>query len=163
VEPAVASADLLATVRDARARWDALLARVPRERMTEPGLPGGWSVKDVVAHVAWGEREAAGVVEARALVGSELWKLDQDARNAAVHAEQRDRPLDEVLADARQVFATYLAALESLSEDELNDARHFRDMPADWRPWRVLYDPHHYDAHAADIAAWLDDRLPGPA
>jgi uncharacterized protein (TIGR03083 family) len=163
VERAVARAELLAMVRQARARWDALLARVPRERMTEPGLPGGWSVKDVVAHVAWGEREAAGVVAARALVGSELWKLDQDERNAAVHAQERDRPLDEVLADAERVFASYLVGLASLSEEELNDPRHFRDMPADWRPWRVLYDPHHYDAHAADIAAWLEDRPPNPS
>jgi uncharacterized protein (TIGR03083 family) len=153
---AIGKAELLAMVRRARAEWDALLAGVPRERVTEPRLPGGWSVKDVVAHMAWGEREAIGVVAARALVGSELWRLDEDARNAAVYAENRERPLDEVLAEAQDVFDRYLAALESLSEAELNDASRFDRMPADWRPWRVLYDPHHYAHHAADVRAWLE-------
>jgi hypothetical protein len=49
VERAVTGADPRAMVRDARARWDALLARDPRERMAEPGRPGGWSVEDAVA------------------------------------------------------------------------------------------------------------------
>jgi uncharacterized protein (TIGR03083 family) len=151
-------AELLAMVREARARWEAVLARVPRERLTEPGLPGGWSVKDVIAHIAWGEREAIGVVAARALVGSDLWRLDQDARNAAVREQERGRPLDEVLADARTTFDRFVAALASLDSDQLNDARHFKDMPTDWEPWRVLYDPHHYDHHSGDIAAWLDAR-----
>jgi hypothetical protein len=109
----------------------------------------------VLAHIAWGEREAIGLVRARALVGSDLWRLSEDERNAAVHAQNRARPLDDVLAESATVVDEYVAALESLSEDELNDPAHFTGMPPTWRPWRTLYDPHHYAHHAADLRAWL--------
>src|SRR5438132_11775279 len=87
-----------------RRNWDEIVGRVPRERMTEPMVPGGWSVKDVVAHVTWSEREMIGVLRQRALVGSPLWGLDQDSRNAIVFAENRDRGLEDVLADERQGY-----------------------------------------------------------
>jgi hypothetical protein len=150
--------ELLASIRDGHARWSAVLAEVPRARMTEPGLPGGWSVKDVLAHIAWGQREAVGLVRARALVGSELWRLSDDERNAIVVAQNRGRPLDEVLEESARVFRDYLAAVEGLSEEELNDPRHFAGMPGDWRPWRTVHDPEHYAHHTADLRAWLDAK-----
>jgi uncharacterized protein (TIGR03083 family) len=155
VIPPVAKADLLRQIRAARSEWDALVASIPRGRLTEPGLPGGWSVKDVLAHIAWGQRENVGVVRARALVGSELWRLGEDERNAVVYAQNRDRLLDDVLAESERIHAEYLAALASLSEDELNDPAGLPSMPPGWRPWRILYDPGHYAHHAADVRAWL--------
>ena len=109
----------------------------------------------MIAHITWGKREGIGLIRARALVGSDLWRLSEDDRNAAVYAQNKDRPLDDVLAESHQVHTDYLAALESLSEEELNDPAHFKGMPPTWRPWRTLYDPHHYPHHAADIRAWL--------
>jgi uncharacterized protein (TIGR03083 family) len=155
MEPTVTSSDLLAEIRAARADWDALIASVPREGLTEPGLPGGWTIKDVLAHIAWGEREAVGLVRARALVGSDLWRLSDDECNAIVYEQNSGRPLDEVLAESSRVHADYVAALESLTDEELNDPAHFNGMPATWRPWRTVHDPHHYPQHAADIRAWL--------
>src|SRR5687768_9949073 len=74
----------LADLRTERAAWDALLAEIPIERMEEPNAIGDWTVKDVIAHVAWGEREMVGVLRQRALVGSELWNLDNETRNQAI-------------------------------------------------------------------------------
>src|SRR5256885_17248131 len=88
----------------ARGEWEAALAGIAEERMTEPLLEGGWSVKDVVAHVCWSEREMVGVIRERALVGSDLWALDLDARNAIVRDQNRDRPLAEVLAEERATW-----------------------------------------------------------
>jgi len=34
---------------------------VGKPRMTELGLPGGWSVKDVIAHITWYERKMVGM------------------------------------------------------------------------------------------------------
>jgi uncharacterized protein (TIGR03083 family) len=152
------SSELLRSVRAGRAEWDAALDGLPRSALTEPGLPGGWSVKDVLAHIAWGQREAVGVVRGRALVGSELWRVSDDERNAVVHAQNRDRALDDVLADSETTYGEYVAALASLTDDELNDPARFAGMPSDWRPWRTLYDPHHYAHHAADVRAWRAER-----
>src|SRR5215472_12607143 len=115
----------LDTLHTVRAQWEELLAEVGEARMTQPGVAGEWSVKDIIAHVTWPEREMVGIVQARALVGSELWDLAQDERNAAVAAQQGDRPLHEVLAEERQVYRQLLEAVQDLSDEELLDPSHF--------------------------------------
>ena len=154
--------DFFDTLHAARGRWDALVEGIPAERMAEPGLPGGWSVKDTIAHVTWSEREMVGVIRERALVGSPLWALDQDARNAAVYEEHRDRPLAEVMADERAVWAELLPALESLTGEDLTDRARFREMdglPPDVLPWHIFAGStfRHYDDHSATIRAWLGE------
>lgn len=149
----------LGALRESRARWEAVLAEVGEARMTAPDTMGeGWSVKDVVAHVAWFEREVLGILEAGALVGSDLWNLPTDERNAAVHELVRSRPLAEVLADAADVYARFEAAVAALNDEQLNDPALYEAMPADWQPWAILAQNsyEHYDHHAADLRAWLD-------
>lgn len=153
--------DFLDKVNTARLEWDTVIARVPVDRLTEPGLAGGWSVKDLIAHVAWSEREMIGVIRERALVGSPLWELSQDERNAAVFAENRDRPLADVLAEERTLWDELRPGLESLTDDDLNDPSHFRDLTEaipGVPPWQIFAGSTfaHYDDHARDIRAWLD-------
>lgn len=131
------------------------LRRVPRERLAEPSLEHGWSVKDVLSHIAWGEREAAGMLRAKALVGSPYWRLSEDERNAAVQREYRDRALAEVEGDFDRAFTELTAEIQAASEHDLNDPGRFaglvQSIPG-WRPWRVAYDPDHYSNHAQQIA-----------
>jgi hypothetical protein len=84
---------LLSMIQSARAHWDALLAAIPQAWMTEPGVEGEWSIKDIIAHIAWGERESLRVAQAHAVVGSDLWRLPEDERNAAVFEQNRRREL----------------------------------------------------------------------
>jgi hypothetical protein len=145
---------LLATIRADRARFDKTLGRIPRERLTDGILPGGWSVKDVLSHIAWGDREGIGVARARALVGSELWDLPEDERNEAVVLESQLRDLHEVLSEYRTSFDEYLSAIGELSDEDLNEPERIRDLSEripGWRPWRVLYDPGHYEEHGRTI------------
>jgi uncharacterized damage-inducible protein DinB len=153
--------EFLAKVRAARADWEATLARIPEGRLTEAGLAGGWSAKDTIAHVTWSEREMVGVIRERALVGSPLWALGQDERNAAVYAENRDRQLAEVLAEARAVWAELLPGLESLSDADLHDPTRFRklaELGPGVVPWQIFAGSTfaHYEEHAAELRAWLD-------
>jgi hypothetical protein len=153
--------DFLDRLSVARSEWEAVLAGVPERRMAEPGLPGGWSVKDAVAHVCWSEREMVGVIRQRALVGSPLWALDQDARNAVVYEENRDRPLDEVLAEERATWAELRPALDSLGDEDLVDRARFPgmdDLPAGVLPWHVFAGStfRHYQDHAGAIRSWLE-------
>ena len=145
---------LLGLIRRDRRRFDATLARVPLNRLKEPILPGGWSVKDVLAHIAWGDREDAGVARSRALVGSDLWELSDDERNAVVVRDSRSRPLEEVLEEYRDSFAEYVTAITSLSDEDLNDPSRITSLAErvpGWTPWRVLYDPDHYRDHREAI------------
>jgi muconolactone delta-isomerase len=150
--------ELLDTMRDRRAAWDALIAQADGERMTRPGVAGEWSVKDIVAHVTWAESETAQILQPRGSVGSQLWELPEDERNAVVFELNRDRPLSEVLAESAEVFRRLLDAVQALSQEDLNDAARFQDMPLSEIPWRIVVANSfaHYYQHMPAIRAWLD-------
>lgn len=151
-------ATFIEAIRSGRKQWDDLLAEIDESRMLEPMEEGGWSVKDTIVHNTWNEREMIGVCQQRALVGSDLWNLPQDERNARPVEEKRDVPLSEILAESQQVYAQFFEAAQTLSDEDLNDARRFRDMPEDWVPWQLIagssFD--HYPGHIAIIRRWLD-------
>ena len=150
-------ATFIETLHAGRAEWEALLAEVGEARMLLPGTAGEWSVKDVIAHVMWSEREMVGVMQTHALVGSDLWDLPEDERNAIMVAEQCDRPLQEVLTEEQQVYAQFLEAVQALSDEDFTDPRRFREMPEQWLPWRILAGCSfaHYRQHTPSIRAWL--------
>ena len=161
----VAKDQLLARIRDDRASFDRVLSVVPSSRLTDPVLPGGWSVKDVLAHIAWGDREAIRVIRSRAMAGSQLWALSEDERNAAVVRASRSQPLETVLVEYRDAFDSYVAALEDLREADMNEPAHIEGLAEripGWRPWRVLYDPNHYAEHRRTLEATFGKaRSPG--
>jgi len=150
-------ATFIETLNAGRAEWEALLAEVGEARMLQPGAAGEWSVKDVIVHVMWGERGMVGVMQAHALVGSDLWNLPEDERNAIMVAEQRDRPLHDVLTEEQQVYAQFLQGVQALSDEDFTDARRFREMPEQWLPWQVLAGCSfaHYRQHMPSIRNWL--------
>ncbi len=152
--------ELVDTLRRERAEWDALIARVGLERLDVAGVAGAWTTRDVVAHVTWTERETVGILRARALVGSDLWNLPLEERNAVIFEQNRHRPSREVLAEAAAVFQDLLAAIDALSEEDLTDPARFRGFPPDWVPWRVvaINTYHHYEHHAPGIQAWLETQ-----
>jgi hypothetical protein len=126
--------------------------------MTIPGALGKWSVKDLVAHITWSEREMVGMLAARALLGSDLWNLTNDERNEIVYQQNHDRPLDEVLAESKAVYAHLFELISAMSAAELNDPGQFAAMPAGWLPWRVIAGNTyiHYREHAQNLKDWLD-------
>src|SRR4051812_25757537 len=85
----------LEKLRAARTEWDALLQGISSAQMVELGAYGNWSVKDVVAHVTWYEREMVDLLRERRLDGSDLWLLPHTERNEAIYRENRSRSLDD--------------------------------------------------------------------
>ncbi len=141
-----------------RADWEALLAELDADQLTQPGAAGEWSIKDIIAHVTWHEREMVGVLRARALVGSDLWNLPLDERNAVIYEQNRHRSLDDVRTEAETVFQQLLEGLQDISDDELADPGRFRDIPAEWQPWKIMAENsfEHYRDHRSQIRAWRD-------
>jgi hypothetical protein len=156
---AITRDQFLAALREGRARWEAALAAIPAARMEEPGVSsdGRWSPKDVIGHVLWHEREMIGVVQARALVGSELWQRPLAERNQLIYASYQEQSLADVLAGAAAAWRTLLPLLEGLSEAELNDPARFAEMPPEWVPWDLIAGNtyRHYAEHAEQIERWL--------
>src|SRR5262245_35387217 len=151
-------AAFLADLDAERARWDAALAQVDEARLRQMSTAGEWSIKDLVAHVTWFEREMVNMLRKRALAGSDLWNLPQDERNAAIYAENRDRTPGEVLDEARRVYAELRELLTSVTSEDLADPGRFRDMPPTWIPWRVLAENtyEHYRDHLKQLLAAIE-------
>ncbi|HUS14404.1 MAG TPA: ClbS/DfsB family four-helix bundle protein [Chloroflexia bacterium] len=160
-------AELLARMHAGRAEWDALLGQVPEERLTEPALADGWSLKDLIAHVSAYEQWTADQLRAAGRGEREMVIRPQDppadepydmnANNARIYAANRDRPLAEVLAESPLAFQALVDAIEALPEDLLTGP----DRVAWTRGGSLLdivpeqsYD--HYAQHAADVRAFLE-------
>ena len=128
------------------------------DMMLKPGVEGHWSVKDILAHVVWYEREIVGVLTARAFVGSDLWALPLDERNAGVYEEIRNMTLEEVRAESARVFPQLLEQLEALPEDAYGDPSCFPGMPAEWEPWFIIAGNtfNHYPDHTQSLKQLLE-------
>jgi hypothetical protein len=143
-------ATLLSKVRESKAEWNAALAEVSREQRMLAELGGGWTAKDIVAHITWSEREMATLMRLRSMEGaSPLWAKPWDERNNAIYQENRERPLHEVMTEAEETWRELLEGLEGLSDEDLVDPNRFAGMPADWVPWEIIAQNtyEHYTEH----------------
>jgi hypothetical protein len=147
---------LIDKIRQSRAELDALLAGMDPSLMARAGATGDWSVKDVIAHITWHEREMLNVIQAHALVGSDLWDLPLDQRNAVIYNENKERALKDVLDESATVFKALMQAMPTLTEEDLHDPSLFPNMPSDWKPWDLFADNtyEHYQDHLVELQDW---------
>ncbi len=152
------AASVAAQVRETSARLELLLVQLSVERMNQPGAVGVWSVKDVLAHIAFWERHLVHVL--RAAAHGETPDLDvEDATetcNASVVKQYYLRPLSAVIADWHAAREDLLDQLEGLSDEDLNDPDRFV-----WSGGRTLLDRiaansyAHEQEHIEQIRAWM--------
>ena len=147
-------AELIANIERDRARLDELLAGLDEACMIEPALEEGWSVKDALAHITSWEQLCLGWIREDARREGPFTPESINALNARIYAENRERPLADVLARSRQSSTEILAVAESLSDDALA-------APPAWAPGRPLAEiisgnaDDHYREHIEQISAWL--------
>ncbi len=112
--------DVLDEEAAAYAEFRAAVDAVPRERREEAVLPEGWTVKDVLWHVAYWWRDGARTFEALAagIRDDDEWSDDEtDAANARVLEESRSRSLDAVEAEVDAARAALLEAFGRVADD----------------------------------------------
>jgi hypothetical protein len=182
--------ELLARSRAARAAWEAVLDRVPRDRLAAPGAAGAWSAKDVQAHLTTNNRWMAGQLRALARGalptaaecyghertpprGTDL--ADQEQRNAWWHSIDRKRPLEEVLAEGPRWATALEEAITALPEEEfarpytfadyhhLARVRPARDGEPSWPLGAIIasYADEHYAPHTDELRRALEGGLFG--
>jgi hypothetical protein len=152
--------EFLNQLLESHSSWKALLGQVPECAMELPGVCGKWSVKDVIAHVTWFEREMVGMLQARALVGLDLWNLPGDDRNEAIYQQNSQRTLEDIRSEAAEVLPLLVAGMDGLADQDLLSPEGFRGMPPEWIPWQVIASNtfEHYDNHSQDIRKWLESE-----
>ncbi len=161
----------LSTLRSERANWEALIAKVDVSRMTQPGVAGEWSLKDVLAHVAVYEEWTGSVLEelmrgeTKTLDNGQPEDIDMEKRNARFFRENQHRSLQDVRTFSQQAFQHLLAVVQSLPEEDLISAspRFKHLLPVYW-PNEPLWEAiagnsyEHYQQHIPDIRTWLSTQ-----
>ena len=154
-------AELLKRIQAERQQWGTILAKMSEADMLRSRGEDGWTVKDMIAHISWFEREMVTLIEARALVGSELWLLPPDERNKVIYEQNLKRPLASILTESTQIHQQLLDALSTLPDTiSLDSPADFENMPPDWIPWQIIASNSykHYQAHLPDLAACQRDQ-----
>ncbi|HKW60464.1 MAG TPA: DinB family protein [Candidatus Dormibacteraeota bacterium] len=85
-----------------------------------PADPDGrWSAKDHLAHLSWWRARNARLMDAVRTGGELPPSVQDDAQNAVIYTENRDRTVDEIKEDARASWGLLRAAVEACSEEDL--------------------------------------------
>jgi hypothetical protein len=153
---------LLVVMHTARSDWEALLAEAGDARLTEPGVEGDWSLKDIIAHLTYFETWATNCLMAirrgEPLPQPEYQGLSVDEENALIHERQRSLPLTDVLRASQISFQRSIASVQGLHDADLYDVEFTRAYGVEWTLHDLLAgDTYgHYRDHIAPVRAWLD-------
>ena len=149
---------IVAAIRTERQHLEETLSLFSEEQMQEPLFTGGWSVKDILAHIVfWEQRTLRGI---RASLRGEApppIKGIVDTINKRVYEENHDRPLPDVTSDFHHSFREFIEQVAALAEDDMADPLRFawtRGKPL--RNWIRVDSQYHYVQHNRQLRAWLE-------
>ena len=140
-------------LRDMDKAWRALMDSVrgiPESLMSEPGVSGQWSVKDILAHIAAWDRETTRVVM-QILRGDEpQWPIHDQKFNDVNYDADKNLPVTEARNRALSAHKALVEMLDGKSE-----------IRAAWLRG-ATYD--HYPEHTEDILRWRTENalVPDP-
>jgi hypothetical protein len=165
--------DWLAKIDQTQQTWESIVNEAGPERLDQPGAAGDWTLKDVAGHLnGWRARTVARL-EAAARNDTEhpanLWPSDlsdeteegTEAINAWLYEHYRDLPAEDILGEAREQFGRMRAAVEALSDEELNTPGRY--------PWLGDYpiaaviegsSEHLFEEHEPALREWLAKPSP---
>ena len=135
--------------------FQASYAGLSNTRLTEPGVAGDWSVKDIIAHVTWWEEEALRHLPV-IIAGSRPPRYSVayggiDAFNAMMAERKRDVPLSDVLTQQDNTHQRLIDFIQGVSEDQFTRETRFRR--------RLRLDTYsHYSIHTNAIRKWRQRR-----
>jgi hypothetical protein len=94
-------------------------------QVVQPGVEGEWSVKDIIAHLAyWQLRKADFLRWARGEEQDHQYlNFDDDTVNRIIYGENRDRPWDEVMQNYRRAYESLADGVDRLTNDNLMDTQ----------------------------------------
>lgn len=117
-----------------------MLESVPEERLEEQGACGEWSVKDVMAHMAYWDDRAVQVADTLA-AGNEVEPIDWQEVNTQEAALRSSWTLDE---SRDEMHAAHERLLQAVDRNP--------DLPIDLLAGNTT---EHYEEHAADIREFV--------
>jgi hypothetical protein len=145
--------EFLLNLQNGRRQWQQTWKGIDLFSTSRPRTPGSMSLRDTLYHVFWYEREMVELIQLRTLVGSAWWGLPLDERNTLIKTEGESVSLLQSWRLEQEIYNELFAQLQTLRDEELEDARFFQEMPSDWKPWEVIASNtyEHFAEHISDI------------
>ena len=146
---------LLKRLDTAWVAFQASYAGLSNSQLTESGVAGDWSVKDIIAHVTWWEEEALRHLPL-IIAGGRPPRYSVayggiDAFNAMMAERKRDVSLSDVLTQQDDTHRRLIEFIRSVSEDQFTQETRARR--------RLRLDTYsHYPIHAKAIREWRQRR-----
>jgi hypothetical protein len=164
--------EMLDGIRSERAKLEATLSTIPRERWNEAGAVGFWTVKDLLGHLAvWTSRAITALFFAER--GDDprraFPKYDPasgwDPSNAIAYEEQKGRELDRIEADFRATNLQILKRLDQVKDEAvLFDTARFPALKGQaMAAWIWASSGEHDAEHRADLEKWIATGFAPPA
>ncbi len=146
-------AELLARIRSGRVRFESALAQFGDDQLLAPNLHGGWSLKDLIAHIGFGEQQTAVTFSALLRgVSPPDEALMLDDLNARVYTQNRDKPLAEVRLQEHAAYEQLLLLVKNaLDDDVFNPQRFVWTEGKPFAEWIENNTYGHYEQHQADL------------
>ncbi len=137
----------IASIEQKYAELSRIYRNVPPARLSDPDLTNGWSVKDVVAHIAAWEWRCASLLEAsRDTDAPLLAEPAVDALNTEIYQERVNWSWVEVKFDAERAHQSLLAAIREFPPERLGHEVVYRTI--------VQETLEHYSEHLLDLRRW---------
>lgn len=151
-------ADLLNRVEQAWKALQTTLQGLTEAQMTRPD-PGGWSIKDNLAHlIAWEEFMRLNHLQGQPphvvlqIDETQFKQLDENGLNAVLYQRSKDQSVADVLAGLQRSHAQVVADLEQWSYEDLMEPHYADDPEANpLMNWVVGNTYEHYQEHLANI------------
>ncbi len=112
-------------IQQSYAAFEAGLAALDASQMTAPALPGGWSVKDTLAHLTVWHRRALDLIDpvepprVPGIPASGIEAGQIDEFNARFYTEHKDQPLPDALAAFRESYRQLLDCVQRMADADL--------------------------------------------
>jgi hypothetical protein len=141
--------------------WGAIkesYAGLSDSQLTEPGVTGHWSVKDILAHVTTWEEEALKylplIIKGGKPARYSLQYGGIDAFNAQMTEQKRGLSVSDVLRQLDETHRRLIDYVQSAPEEQFTRETRFRR--------RLRLDTYsHYPKHAKAIREWREQRSAG--
>jgi hypothetical protein len=122
-------------------------------QLSEPGVTGYWSVKDMIAHVTWWEEEALKhlplIIKGGRPPRYSIQYGGIDAFNAQMTEQTRSLSLSDVLRQLDEIHRRLIDYVQSVPEEPFTQETRFRR--------RLRLDTYsHYPKHAKAIREWRE-------
>jgi hypothetical protein len=151
--------ELLTALTNSRKELQAVLDDLSDLEMIEPGVEGHWSVKDILAHLtAWEAEMVKLLVQARTTKRPAYLSLTNSI-NDQLYEENKDRPLDRVMADFHGVRKHIVRQVDGYADKELTTPNFYKWLEGKTLAQCIVTETLDHEAvHTANIKQWRDNQ-----